>query len=184
MILKEMKNWLRHDLWRMKCLYAAAELNLEDWSLAAGFLRNLCWDHLHGYSSLSALNDVDLVYFDPERTDESADLEFQAELEQEYPEIPWSVKNQARMHLRNNHPPYLNTLHAMSFWPETATAIGVHLEDGNIQLRAAYGFEDLLDLRIRKSPNCTLSDEFLTNRIESKNWLQKWPSLMVDIGIT
>ena len=47
------------------------------------------------------------------------------------PTIPWSVKNQARMHIANNIPPYSSAVDAISKFPETATALGVKLDDEN-----------------------------------------------------
>ncbi|WP_251360287.1 nucleotidyltransferase family protein, partial [Staphylococcus aureus] len=43
--------------------------------------------------------------------------------------IPWSVKNQARMHVVNNMPPYSSSVNAISKFPETATALGVTLDE-------------------------------------------------------
>ncbi|WP_370646549.1 nucleotidyltransferase family protein, partial [Photobacterium sp. OFAV2-7] len=56
------------DELRMACLEAARTLKLPDWYLGAGFLRNAIWDHLHGKTSMTPLNDVDVVYFDAEDT--------------------------------------------------------------------------------------------------------------------
>ena len=55
---------LRADPQRMACLQAAAELNLPDWALGAGFIRNLIWDHLHHKAVPTPLNDIDLIYLD------------------------------------------------------------------------------------------------------------------------
>lgn len=59
--LTQIKNWLSSDPERMEALSIAARLELPDWCLAAGFLRNLVWDKLHGFSSATALNDIDLI---------------------------------------------------------------------------------------------------------------------------
>jgi hypothetical protein len=58
-----LKQWLANDEKRMQALNIAARCNLSDWWLAAGFVRNLVWDQLHGYSKPIPLNDLDLVYF-------------------------------------------------------------------------------------------------------------------------
>ncbi len=51
------------DLIRMDCLRAVRELNLPDWFIAAGFVRNAIWDHIHDLP-MTSLNDIDVVYFD------------------------------------------------------------------------------------------------------------------------
>ena len=56
---------LRADPWRMAVLEAARELELPDWALGAGFLRNAVWDHLHGYGAPTPLADVELSFVDP-----------------------------------------------------------------------------------------------------------------------
>ena len=61
---------LLNDTFRMNCLRAAREIALPDWYLGAGFLRNAIWDHLHQKHEMTPLNDVDLVYFDPENDPE------------------------------------------------------------------------------------------------------------------
>ena len=57
-------SWLRHDAERLEALEQAAGLGLPDWCLAAGFVRNLVWDQLHGRTQSTPLNDIDLIYFD------------------------------------------------------------------------------------------------------------------------
>ena len=173
--------WLKRDSWRMECLEQASRLKLAHWYLAAGFLRNLAWDQLHSYSRSTPLQDVALIYFDPHSTEEQRDQELESKLSSLFPKIPWSVKNQARMHLRNSHKPYEGIAHSMSFWPETATAVGVSLQGNSVKFESAYGFDDLFQLRIRKSPGSTLNQDWILRRIETKNWLKIWPLLRVDI---
>lgn len=102
--------WLRADPYRMQALSIARELQLNQWCLAAGFVRNLVWDKLHGYPSSTPLNDIDLVYFDEQDASEQHDLQLEEQLNRTtsalHPSFPWSVKNQARMHLRSGRWPY------------------------------------------------------------------------------
>ncbi|GAB6262514.1 hypothetical protein PSSHI_27580 [Photobacterium sp. R1] len=66
-----LSQWLRQDDLRMSVLAVVESLNLPQAYVGAGFVRNLVWDHLHGYSPPTPLNDVDVVYFDPsEQTQE------------------------------------------------------------------------------------------------------------------
>ncbi len=55
--------WIEQDEMRMLALRTARQLTLNDWCLAAGFVRNLIWDRLHGFSHSSPLNDIDVIYF-------------------------------------------------------------------------------------------------------------------------
>ncbi len=69
----QIKKWISEDAMRMQALVIASSLGLSDWFLAAGFVRNLAWDKVHGYSRATALNDIDLIYFDPDKASEEAD---------------------------------------------------------------------------------------------------------------
>ncbi len=101
---------------RMKAMECARSLALPDCYIAAGFVRNLVWDHLHHKPQPTPLNDLDIVYFDPNEIDDKAALIYEAQLTAMMPEFNWQVRNQANMHLRNGDKPYQNTLDAMSYW--------------------------------------------------------------------
>ena len=93
--------WIKADLARYQILQIAADLNLNEWCIAAGFVRNLVWDHLHQKEKMMTLNDIDLIYFDNANASAETDLEHEEYLKSLI-DLPWSVKNQARMHIRNN----------------------------------------------------------------------------------
>jgi uncharacterized protein len=132
----------------MAMLEMAAEQGLSDWCLAAGFVRNLAWDRLHGYASATVLNDIDLIHFDREDPTEARDRRIEQVLVHRSG-LPWSVKNQARMHERNRDAPYASTRDAMSCWVEVETAVGAALDDrGKIELVSAFGIEPLFDLTV------------------------------------
>ena len=48
----------------MEQLRAVRSLALPDWCIAAGFLRNRVWDHLHGIAPARPPVDIDVIYFD------------------------------------------------------------------------------------------------------------------------
>jgi hypothetical protein len=52
------------DSWMMDVLRAAETLDLPDWWIGAGFLRNKVWDAIENKVSQPS-RDVDLVYFNP-----------------------------------------------------------------------------------------------------------------------
>lgn len=119
--------WADHAM--VETLAAVHELALPDGWIAAGFVRNRVWDHLHGYAEPTPLNDIDVVYFDPACLEEAVEKRFEATLRERLPDRPWSVKNQARMALINGDPPYRSIADALEHWCETPTPIGVRLRD-------------------------------------------------------
>jgi len=171
--------WIEEDKARHQALKIAASLNLNDWCLAAGFVRNLIWDKLHGFESPTPLNDVDFIYFDPNNVSDTFDKEHEAALT-DSSKYPWSVKNQARMHIRNNDLPYMSTSDAMSYWVEIETAIGARIEpSGEITLVAPFGLNRLFEFTVTINSKRIKQADF-QHRVNSKGWLKTWPKLAVN----
>ena len=71
---QEILNLIKQDKWMMNIIQTASSLNLHDWIIGAGFVRNKVWDHLSGIEKeVVDTNDIDLVYFDPKGNDKEAD---------------------------------------------------------------------------------------------------------------
>lgn len=162
----------------LELLRAVASLALPDGWIAAGLLRNAIWDALHGREfSLHQLEDVDVIYFDPMHTELDHERAVERHLRALRPALPWSVKNQARMHLRNGDAPYRNCVHAMWHWPETATAIAARLGDGKLEVTTAHGARDLLAMRVRPTPRFRAKLDVYRARLAAKDWSTRWPCL-------
>lgn len=172
-------NWLEADPDRLAALHLAARLNLNDWCLAGGFVRNLAWDRLHGYPVPTPLADIDLVYFDRSDTNPEKDARLEEGL-RSVSGLPWSIKNQARMHIRNGDPPYLSTSDAMRYWVEVETAIGARLDTATarLELVAPFGIAALFASTITPNPKRSKPEVFAA-RVQAKGWLTTWPRLTV-----
>ncbi len=83
----------------MEIIKAASSLDLPDWWICAGFVRSKIWDTLHGFNDRTKTPDVDVIYFDNTNIDENVEKGLEGSLKHLMPDIPWSVKNQARMHV-------------------------------------------------------------------------------------
>lgn len=176
-----LKQLIQSDLVRMQALRAVRELALPDCWVAAGFVRNCVWDFLHSYSVPTPLSDIDVIYFDPSSTTDDHDYRIEARLRGYWPNLPWSVKNQARMHSRNGDEPYLSASEAMKHWPETATAAGVRLErNSDISVSAPFGLSDLFKLVVRPTPAFKGRMHIFHDRLSTKGWLEQWPQLRVE----
>ena len=169
--------WLRQDSLRISALKAletvAAEFDLQDYWIAAGFIRNLVWDKLH-HIHFSPLNDVDVIHFAVDKS-ECFDTQIEQRLFQLQSSIPWSVKNQSRMHIRNGDQPYLSSIDAMSYWPEKETATAVRLKGEQIEFCSPFQLSNLLKLNLTYNPKRSI--ELFNQRVESKGWLQTYPKL-------
>jgi hypothetical protein len=162
----------------MAALRAVRALALPQGWIGAGFVRNRVWDHLSGIP-MQPQNDVDVVYFDPGDLDGLHEHAYERRLAQALPEVPWQVRNQARMHLRNDHPPYADVADALSRWPETATAIAVRLDARDRpELLAPCGLGDLLSLVCRPTRDGSEQAELVRTRVHSKRWRELWPKVV------
>ena len=170
---------LLRDTFRMNCLRAARQLRLKDYYLAAGFLRNAIWDHLHGLPKMTPLNDIDLVYFDSANKSTETELQLTFQLNRLLPEAGWEVRNQARMHELHGHAPYQNTAEGITQWVEIPTCVGVRLEqDDSFSFCAPYGLEHNWSLTLQVNP-FNPRPQLFTKRIQQKNWLKLWPQLQL-----
>jgi hypothetical protein len=161
----------------MDLLRAVEALNLSDGWVGAGFVRNPVWDALHGFPWSPSYSDVDVVYFDDADADPERDRRIDHQLRTAMPGIPWSVKNQARMHRQNHDHPYADTADAMTHWPETCTAIGVRTKGTQVELLAPFGTSDLLSLVVRPTPAFASKRSIYQSRLAEKRWVERWPRL-------
>jgi hypothetical protein len=171
-------NLIEQDLWMMKVLEAVKLLNLPDWWVCAGFVRSKIWDTLHGFTDRTPLGDIDVVYFDPDDIEESTEKRYERKLNALIPGLPWSVKNEARMHLVNGFEPYTSSVDAISKFPETVTALGVKLNEKiEVVLTAPCGIEDVLNMEVKPTELFTHSEKQRSNyktRVQKKNWPGTW----------
>jgi hypothetical protein len=167
-------------------LQAVAEADLPDCWIGAGFIRDAVWDQLHGYEKTAPHGDVDVIWFPNVPTQADVDQRVEDELRAAVPELQWSVKNQARMHLRNADAPYVSVADAMRHWPETATAVAARLgSSGQIEINAPFGLDDLFALRLRPTPAFQTSKHpIFIDRVSSKRWIERYPMLTLESPVT
>lgn len=170
-----------NDPLRWRLLGTVRFLRLPDCWIGAGFVRNTVWDHLHGRPASPPSSDVDVLWFDPGRTDPSMDRAVETALQTLDPSVAWSMKNQARMHIRNGDAPYASATDAMRCWPETATAVAVRRSDEDqCDVAAPFGVADLLGLFVRPTPRFAAAKLWaFEDRVRAKGWLETWPRLEV-----
>lgn len=179
---KDVIDLIENDHWMMDVLKTAKMLDLPDWWVCAGFVRSKIWDTLHKFEERTPLPDVDVIYFDPSNIDEQIEKIYESKLNEWLPHIGWSVKNQGRMHKINNFPPFTSSIDGISKFPETATALGVKLGEGNkVILTAPYGIADVIALHVKPTPFYE-TEEWIgvyQKRIKKKSWQSIWPRLKI-----
>lgn len=169
----------------MRALRAARTLNLPDWLIGAGVLRDRVWDHLHASSPHAPSRDVDLAFFDPTRIGRLHEVRIQMAITKHAPNISWDVTNQAGVHLWYPHvfgtavDPLSSSADAVATWPETATAVAVRLlPDNRIQVVAPYGLNDLFNLVCRHNPRRATAEQY-RHRIDRLQIARRWPQVQI-----
>jgi uncharacterized protein len=175
---------IKNDDWMMRILHAAKTLDLSDWWICAGFVRSKVWDTLHGFQKRTRLSDIDVVYFNPKDIKKESEKKYEEMLLEQIPDLPWSVKNEARMHLVNNDfEPYSSTVDAISKFPETVTALGVRLDEkGEVILAAPCGLKDVLSMEVRPTDSYKSTEvrrKIYKERVKKKNWDAVWYKVRV-----
>jgi uncharacterized protein len=162
----------------MKQLRAARELALPDWCIAAGFVRNRVWDHLHGIAPPRPPADIDVLYYDADDLSKEREAQYEKRLDGLLPGLAWQVRNQARMHEWKGLPQHRDTADAMAYWLETVTAVGVRLEaDDKLTVVAPLGTDDLLGLCCRPTVFGRTQRDAYEARIAAKRWRELWPKV-------
>ncbi len=172
-----LKRYLEGDSWRMGCLEALGNVAPSAW-IGAGFVRSLVFDARAGVTT--ELEDVDVVYF--EEGSRAAEAHLRERLQAHAPAVPWSVKDQARMHLRNADEPYRDLAHAMCHWPEVASVVATRLGTDGVELMAPLGLSDLFAGLIRPTPHMHSRPDrraVFAKRLRTKRWQERWPGLEV-----
>jgi hypothetical protein len=174
---------VQNDPWMMDILENARSLQLPDWWVCAGFVRSKIWDVIHNFEERTPLPDVDVIYYDDSNLQEETEKQWEARLRSLNPAVPWSVKNEARMHTVNQLPPYTSAVDAISKFPETATALGLSLDkSGKLILVAPHGISDVINVILRPSPYFVENLNLLPiyeERVIQKKWQATWKQLQI-----
>ncbi|WP_374020500.1 nucleotidyltransferase family protein [Paenibacillus thiaminolyticus] len=179
MLEQRLLHYLHEHEELMADLRSVRDLQLPQCYISAGYIRNYIWDRLHGFEYRARHQDIDVVYYDLEDLSEQRDVALEQELIRRTGNEKWSVKNQARMHVRNGVAPYASTHDALSRWPETATAVGARLNgEERIELIHPHGLEDLFQMVVRRSPEFP-DPAYYMARVNAKQWREQWPLLTI-----
>jgi HAD superfamily phosphoserine phosphatase-like hydrolase len=181
----ELQSILLADHWFVDVLRAIRHCDPPNWVVGSGVVRNIVWDHLHGFERRTPVKDVDVAIFDPTDPSRGRDEELEAELQGHLPAVPWEVTNQAGVHLWYEREfgtaisPIRSIEDAVSRWPETATAVAVKLlNDDRLDVVAPFGLDDLLQMVLRRNPK-QVTREYFRRRVQSKKIRQTWPKVTV-----
>ena len=179
-LVSELTTLVRSDPWIMDLLRAVHAIHLQKWCIAAGVIRNKVWDHLHGHSDRTLPADIDVLFYDRDRTDATYEADIESQLAATVPGVRWEAVNQAAVHSYTKDAPYESIEQAMSRWADPVTAVGVYLTyEEQIVVMAPFGLHDLFGLLVK--PNLVTPDAAAVyrERMTTKRWIERWPKLTI-----
>ena len=151
--------------------------------LSAGVIRNFVWSVLHDQEYDIAQIEIDVIFYDAQDELAIKEQSLAGYLKKKLPKNEWDVVNQALVHTwyktedGASIAPLQSIHHALSLWPETATAVAVRLlENNEFEIIAPFGLDDLFELKLRWNA-ALVSHHVFMQRMEEKQFLQKWHKL-------
>ncbi|MEO4053115.1 nucleotidyltransferase family protein [Solibacillus sp. CAU 1738] len=181
---QELIQIIQNDNWMMEILTTVERLQLNDCWVCAGFIRNKVWDVVHHFRTSTPLNDIDVIYFDLQDITVNQERIIEKRLLEMMPNEPWSVKNQARMHVKNKTNPYISSYDGVAHFPEMPTAIGARKVKGEIEILAPYGTDIVFSKIVKPTPfydiNTSLYSKYV-ERVNNKKWDTIWTDLIIQM---
>ena len=172
----KLRSIIRSEPWLMQMLRSVRQLDLPDWYITAGAIRNTVWDVLSEkrLSERSALHDIDVVYVDF-HGDTCRSQMVEQYLSSIFSDYSFEVSNVAGCSRGifgdvgvKSSVDYITRL------PETVSSVGIRLDKhDSLSICAPYGLEDLFLFKVRKTP--LLSLEEYESRKVTKGWSSIWP---------
>jgi uncharacterized protein len=161
-------------------LTRARDWNLPDWWIVSGAIYNTVWNQLTGRPDMHGVKDIDLFYFDEDRSYEAEDRQI-VEAARRFPGTPpVELRNQARVHLwypEHFGQPYLkltSSCQAIDHFASRTHCIGARLTATGLDLYAPYGLDDIFSFRL--TPNRVL-DNRATHHAKAERQMALWPEL-------
>lgn len=145
--------------------------------ICGGAVRNVVWDSVSGFVRETPFDDVDVIYFDPSSTAKSGEIEIADALRGQVGGIVWDVRNQARQRIGTEHKPK-SLRDAVQLFPETCSAVAVRLVGETIEVICPFGLDDLENMVVEPTSSGAVARA--TERLSDKDWLKKWPALVLD----
>ena len=167
-------------------LERAPALGVGDWWLTAGVLFQTVWNSLTGRPPGTGLRDADFFYFDADTSWEAEDAVIRAgaDLFDGLP-VPVEIRNEARVHLwyadhfgSPGPTAFGSAAEAIDGFAAICCRYGVRIgPDGEPQVYAPYGFDDLFAMVVRPNPRSPAPRHVYEGK--AWRWVEHWPELTV-----
>ena len=168
----------------MRVLATIRALGAPEGWLASGAIYNCVWNSLTNRPALHGVNDIDIIYFDPDLSWEAEDRVIKA-MERALDGLPVPVqpRNQARVHLwfeqKFGFPfaPLASARESLLRYASKTHAVAARLEaDDSMTIHAPFGLEDMFAFRVTPNP---AADNRLTHEKKGARIRSVWPEVSV-----
>ena len=156
------------------------ELNLPEHYISGPSVLELAWNYLNKKDLLDGIDVIDFVYCD--KLDKNEE-EIKSILKNEFKslDIEFNVVNVAKIYFKDNkkmdmNSCELNLKEAIKLYPVIAKAIGVRSKNGEIEVFAPYGLDDVFNKILRPNKAIEDSDKYY-NCVN--NLIAKWTDLVI-----
>ncbi len=151
--------------------------------LASGSIAQTVWNYQEKRPLMEGISDLDIVYFDDDLSYE-AENEVIKKIKAMTKDIPveLDIKNQARVHLwietkwGRKIAPFTSSQNAISSWQSTASCVGVQIYQGEFQVFAPYGLNDIFGQIMRPNRDKVFKELY---NLKVEKWTKKFPFLNV-----
>jgi uncharacterized protein len=165
----------------LELIHAVPELDLPNCYVAGACIAQTFWSLSHGYASHYGVKDIDLVYFDPDLSEEKENAQ-QARVRAMFSHFPMEVDviNEARVHVWYESVfgysinPYTSVEEAISTFPITAGIVGIRSNADSHDIYAPLGLADLFNLVVRANKR-QITREIYEAKLA--RWQPLWPKL-------
>ncbi|MCI5057814.1 MAG: nucleotidyltransferase family protein [Flavobacteriales bacterium] len=158
------------------------KLDLPQWYIGAGIITQTVWNVEHGFPLLQNIQDLDLIYYDDGELWDQKELQSQITIEFPGIEMEIDVVNQATVHHWYEQTfgfeisKYQSSNEAIKTWPTTSNAVGIRVKQGQYEVYAPFGLEDLFNLILRPNKKMITKDIYYK---KVHRWTSCWPKLSV-----
>lgn len=167
---------LKGQKWLVEVLDNAQKLNLKNWYISGGTIRNNVWDIISFGKPIHQTLDIDLIFFDKQMTPEDL-AKKKKTISKKVPIYSWEIRNMALL-----PEAYESMKEACSDWfCETASSIGItkNQNDEIEILHTNTSLTDLFEMIVRPSAIKHIESGLFHERYTKKLWLENWPKLRI-----
>jgi uncharacterized protein len=180
---EKLRSLVEQHVYLTAVIDAVPDLNLPNCYVAGSCISQTVWNLAHSKEPQADIKDIDLVYFDPDLSEEKERRE-QERIREILGDIPIHIdlKNEARVHLwyrgvfGYDIKPYRSSEEAILTFPVVACVLGLRREGNGYIVYAPLGLDDTFNLVVRANKKQITKEIYEAKLLR---WQRAWPNLTI-----